>query len=46
MDRIAINKLHLNERSPEELHAALNKFELKWRSKASRLDESERISRF
>ena len=46
MDKKAINSLNLNERTPEELHAALSKFELKWHSKVTRLGADERISRF
>lgn len=46
MDKKTIDTLNLNERSPEELHAALRSFELKWHKKASRLGSDERISRF
>jgi hypothetical protein len=46
MDKKAIDALHLNERSPEELHAVLNKFDLKWQKKADRLVSDDRISRF
>ena len=46
MDKYAIDKLHLSPRSDQELHAALNKFELKWQNKATKLGTDERISRF
>lgn len=46
MDRNAINKLHLNPKSDEEIHAALSNFEMKWQNKAQRMRGDGRISRF
>jgi len=39
MDRFIRQKLHLNPRSDEELQTVLTNFELKWRSKAQRLQD-------
>lgn len=44
MDKQAKDALHLTERSPEELHAVLRNFELKWHKKASAA--TGRISRY
>lgn len=46
MDHYTLNKLHLQPKSDEELHAALGNFEVKWQHKARRLRDHERISRF
>lgn len=46
MDESARRELKLTPRSDDELHAALDNFELKWRSKATRMLNSRRISRF
>jgi hypothetical protein len=46
MDKSAMNELHLTPRTDEELHAALDTFELKWQNKANRLRNPRRISRF
>jgi hypothetical protein len=46
MDKFAVDKLHLGPRSQDELHSALQNFELKWHKKATRLGSDERISRF
>jgi hypothetical protein len=41
MDRFTRAKLHLTPRSDEELHNVLTNFELKWRSKAQRLQDEQ-----
>jgi hypothetical protein len=46
MDKSARHELNLTPRTDEELHAALDAFELKWRNKANRVMSSRRISRF
>jgi len=46
MDRFTRDKLNLNPRSDEELHSALENFELKWENKARRSGGNDRISRF
>ena len=46
MDRYTRDKLNLNPKSEEELHAALTNFELKWQNKARMVRDDERISRF
>ncbi len=46
MDKKAKDVLNLNERSPQELHAALHHFERKWQQKADQAGADERIPRF
>lgn len=43
MDKFTREKLNINPRTSEELHTALNRFELKYEA---RLEGSDRISRF